>query len=152
MDETRRTRPRCWDLHVDQWQARIGGHTTERRLVPGDEWLSAGPTGPVCVFVSRDPRSVLWDGVPRFCSFVPGTGSTSVGRLVRFIISLQLHNVRNVVRFFQEAVKSSSPLNSSGTGSASCACAISKFSMGPTKFTHWEIYIHSGSQLAWFLS
>lgn len=56
---------------VAKWQARIGGHTTERRLVPGDEWLSAGPTGPVCVFVSRDPRSVLWDGVPRFCSFVP---------------------------------------------------------------------------------
>jgi hypothetical protein len=61
------------DLHVDQWRSgkhKQGSDATPPSVVPG-EWLSAGPTGPVCVFVSRDPRSVLWDGVPRFCSFVP---------------------------------------------------------------------------------
>jgi hypothetical protein len=36
--------------------------------------LSAGPTGPVCVFVSHDTRSVLWDGVLPLCPLAAPAG------------------------------------------------------------------------------
>lgn len=154
MDETRRTRPRCWDLHVDQWRSgKHGSEATPPSVVSSPVMSGFQPGRPdLFAFSSRVIHA-------RFCGTVchafvalspgcvPGTGSTSVAlcSLVRFVISLQLHNVRSTVlpgrTFQQEAVKSSSPLNSSGTGSASCACAISIFSMGPTNFTHWEIYI-----------